>query len=109
MAKERGTCLYQEARLNIEPAFPGSTVAFTLPSSSSFGIRTSVKRSVITEQYADQDEDAFTRRHLATDGSTFFRRSGEYPRCLLWRVLDNRKMLEIQAVDLDHDYSDKFE
>lgn len=111
MAKHGGTCLYKEARLNIEPAFPGSTIAFTLPSSSlsTFGARPSVKRSVVTEQYADQDEDAFTRRNLASDGSMFFRRHHPYPRSFLWRVLDNKKMLEIQAVDIDHDFSDKFE
>jgi len=111
MANHRGNYLYKEARLNIEPAFPGSTIAFTLPSSalSTFGGRPTVKRTIMTEQYADQDEDAFTRRHLATDGSMVFRRHHQYPRSFLWRVLDNRKMLEIQAIDLDHDASDKFE
>ncbi|KAI9873250.1 MAG: hypothetical protein M1823_007966, partial [Watsoniomyces obsoletus] len=69
MVQTGGTCLYKEARLNIEPAFPGSTIAFSIPSHSPFGTRGSVKRSVITEHYADKDEEAFTRRHLATDGS----------------------------------------
>ncbi|KAH9865383.1 hypothetical protein J1614_008966 [Plenodomus biglobosus] len=111
MTKSRGSCLYREARLNIEPAFPNSTIAFTLPSGalSTFSSRVTVKRTVVTEQYADQDEDAFTRRHLATDGSMVFRQYHQYPRSFLWRVLDNRKMLEIQAVDLDHDSGDKFE
>jgi hypothetical protein len=111
MVHNGGTCLYKEARLNVEPAFPGSTIAFALPASShsTFGSRPTVKRTVIAEQYVDKDEDAFTRRHLATDGSMFFRQHHGYPRSFLWRVLDNRKMLEIQAVDLDHDISDKFE
>lgn len=111
MVENGSPCLYTEARLNIEPAFPGSTIAFTLPTSSlgTFGSRSNAKRTVIAEQHVDQDEDAFTRRHLATDGSMFFRQHHAYPRSFLWRVLDNRKMLEIQAVDLDHDYHDKFE
>lgn len=111
MVKNGGACLYKEARLNIEPAFPGSTVSFTLPAhtTSTFGTRTTAKRTVVTDQYADQDEETFTRRHLATDGSLFFRRHHEYPRMFLWRVLDNRKMLEIQAADLDHDISHGFE
>ncbi|KAF2833297.1 hypothetical protein CC86DRAFT_338514 [Ophiobolus disseminans] len=111
MVKDGGVCLYKEARLNIEPAFPGSTIAFTLPASSlsTFGSRTTAKRTIIHEQYADQDEEAFTRRHLASDGSLFFRQQHAYPRSFLWRVLDNRKMLEIQAVDLDHDASHHFE
>ena len=75
MVNTGGACLYKEARLNIEPAFPASTISFTLPahSTSTFGTRTTAKRAVITEQYVDQDEEAFTRRHLATDGSLFFR------------------------------------
>ncbi|KAJ4349291.1 hypothetical protein N0V95_004721 [Ascochyta clinopodiicola] len=111
MVSNGGACLYKEARLNIEPAFPGSTIAFTLPAhtTSTFGTRTTAKRTVITEQHVDQDEESFTRRHLATDGSLFFRRHHEYPRTFLWRVLDNRKMLEIQAADLDHDSSHGFE
>jgi hypothetical protein len=111
MVQNGGTCLYKEARLNIEPAFPGSTIAFALPASfhSTFGSRPTVKRTVLTEYYVDKDEDAFTRRHLATDGSMYFRQHHGYPRSFLWRVLDNRKMLEIQAVDLDHELSDKFE
>ncbi|RMZ69092.1 nucleoporin [Pyrenophora seminiperda CCB06] len=109
MAQTGGTCLYKEARLNIDSAFPGSTIAFNVPASSPFGGRPSVKRSVITEHHVDKDENAFTRRHLATDGSMHFRRHHGYPRSFLWRVLDNRKMLEIQTVDLDHDFTDKFE
>lgn len=111
MVNNGGACLYKEARLNIEPAFPGSTISFTLPAhtTSTFGARTTAKRTVITEQYADQEEESFVRRHLATEGSLFFRRHHEYPRTFLWRVLDNRKMLEIQAADLDHDSSHNFE
>lgn len=112
MARKGGACLYKEARLNIEPAFPGSTIAFTLPASSlsiTIGVGSPAKRTVIQEQYADQDEDAFTKRRLATDGSMFFRQHHAYPRSFLWRVLDNKKMLEIQATDLDHSEGDSFE
>jgi len=111
MVKNGGVCLYKEARLSLEPAYPGSTIAFTLPASSlsTFGSRTTAKRSVIYEQHADHDEEAFTRRHLASDGSMFFRKHHTYPRSFLWRVLDNRNMLEIQSVDLDHSASNRFE
>ncbi|KAH7414156.1 nucleoporin Nup120/160-domain-containing protein [Phaeosphaeria sp. MPI-PUGE-AT-0046c] len=111
MVKNGGACLYKEARLNIEPAFPGSTIAFTLPASSltTFGSRTAPKRIVVPEIYADQDEDSFTRRHLASEGSVYFRQHHAYPRSFLWRVLDNRKVLEVQSIDLDHNASDRFE
>jgi hypothetical protein len=111
MAKTGGACLYTEARLNIEPAFPGSTIVFTLPASSltTFGSRIGAKRSVLPERSVDQDEDAYTRRHLATAGSIYFRQHHAYPRSFLWRVLDNRKAIELQSVDLDHDASDRSE
>ncbi|KAH7130583.1 nucleoporin Nup120/160-domain-containing protein [Dendryphion nanum] len=111
MANTGGTCLYTEARLNLEPAFPGSTISITLPASttSTFGQRTQSRRTVITEDYVGKDEDAFAKRHLATDGSLYFRRKDDYPRAFLWRLLDNRKTLELQSVDFDHDTRHNFE
>ncbi|KAF2866775.1 nucleoporin Nup120/160-domain-containing protein [Massariosphaeria phaeospora] len=105
MPKFGGTCLYKEARLNLEPAFPGSTVSFTLPASttSTFGPRTRPNRTIVKEGDTDQDEDAFAKRHLASDGSIFFRRHHGYPRSFLWRILDSRKTLEIQASDIEQD------
>jgi hypothetical protein len=111
MARSRGTCLYQEARVNIEPAFPGSTIAFTLPAqeTSTFGVRTRSKRTIVADNYTNADEDLFSKRHLASDGGIFFRRRHAYPRSFLWRLLDERKALEIQSVDLDQDITNKFE
>jgi len=111
MARNGGTCLYKEARLNIEPAFPGSTVSITLPASSNstFGLQTRAKRTIIDDVYNKKDDDSFSRRHLANDGSMFFRRHGRYPRMFLWRLLDGRKTLELQATDMEHEYNDKYE
>lgn len=103
--------LYREARLNLEPAYPGSTVSIILPShtTSTFGTRPQSKRTVITESYVDKDEDAFAKRHLASEGSLFFRRTHQYPRTFLWRILNNRRTLEIQSTDLGQDGNHKFE
>lgn len=105
MARNAGTCLYKEARLNIEPAFPGSTISITLPakSANAIGFSTRPKRTVYDEKDTGNDDDAFTKRHLASDGSVYFRRRNTYPRSFLWRVLDERNTLEIQAVDLEND------
>ncbi|KAJ4353301.1 uncharacterized protein N0V89_005028 [Didymosphaeria variabile] len=105
MVRNAGTCLYKEARLNIEPAFPGSTISFTLPakSANAIGFSTRPKRTVYDEKDTGSDDDAFTKRHLANDGSVYFRRRHTYPRSFLWRMLDERKTLEIQAVDLEND------
>jgi DNA repair protein RAD51/nuclear pore complex protein Nup160 len=64
---------------------------------------------VIAESYIDKDEDAFAKRHLASEGSLFFRRFHQYPRSFLWRILNNRKTLEIQSTDLGQDGNHKFE
>jgi WD40 repeat protein len=105
MVRNAGTCLYKEARLNIEPAFPGSTISITLPakSANAIGFSTQPKRAVYDERDTGNDDDAFTKRHLASDGSVYFRRRQTYPRSFLWRVLDERNTLEIQAVDLEND------
>ncbi|KAF1965518.1 hypothetical protein BU23DRAFT_519443 [Bimuria novae-zelandiae CBS 107.79] len=110
MVRNAGTCLYKEARLNIEPAFPGSTIAFTLPATNSIGFGTRAKRTVYDETDAGKDDEAFTKRHLASDGSMYFRRRrSTYPHSFLWRLLDGRKTLEIQAVDLEHDERGAYE
>ncbi|TKA28708.1 hypothetical protein B0A50_03036 [Salinomyces thailandicus] len=46
------------------------------------------------------DEEAYARKCLATEGSVYFRTKQRSPRSLLWRVLDDRKVLELQAVDI---------
>lgn len=111
MVQNRGTCLYKEARLSIEPAYPGSTISFTLPanSTSTFGPQTRPKRTVLTDTSSGYDDDGFAKRHLASDGGMFFRRHHKHPRSFLWRILDSRKTLEIQCTDLGHDASDKYE
>lgn len=111
MAKNKVLYLYKEARLNLEQAFPGSTIAVSLPSHTSptFGSRPQPKRTVISEKYIDQDEDEFAKRHLASEGSIFFRRIHKYPRSFLWRILDDRRVLEIQSIDLDQDYDNQAE
>lgn len=105
MANTEVSFLYKEARLNLEPAFPGSTIHLTLPSSTgpTFGKGIQPKRTVVHEKYPDQDEDTFARKHLASEASIYFRRKHSYPRCFLWRILDDRKVLEIQSIDFDQD------
>ncbi|KAK5116029.1 hypothetical protein LTR62_000485 [Meristemomyces frigidus] len=53
------------------------------------------------DDIGSQGEDAYAHKHLATEGSLFFRsRTSRSPRNILWRVLEDRKVLEIQGVDL---------
>ncbi|KAF2761656.1 hypothetical protein EJ05DRAFT_507300 [Pseudovirgaria hyperparasitica] len=99
--------LYKEIRLDLEQFQRHSTIAITLPSSNaaSFLSRSQHKRTILNENFVEQDENAFARRHLASEGSVFFRSLNKYPRSFLWRLLDDRKVLEIRSVDPTRDIS----
>ena len=88
--------LFTEARLNFESASASSTLHIPTESSSLFSPR---KRARLDDDAA-LDEEAYLRKHIASESSVFFRRSTRAPRSFLWRVLDDRRLLHIQCVDL---------
>ncbi|KAI9656909.1 MAG: hypothetical protein M1821_003548 [Bathelium mastoideum] len=104
MAKTTLPYLYREARLNLDPTSPTSTIRFTLPDLSSFprlGSRAVQKRIADTlDEDLDQDEEGFAQKHLANEASIFFRRENSAPRCISWRLLEGRNVLELRVVDL---------
>jgi hypothetical protein len=92
---------YRESRLDLDPPFPGCTIAITLPSSgTTFLTRTQSKRSIVSDYLVEQDEDAYAKRYLATDAGLFVRRIHKTPSTFLWRLLNDRKVLEVRSVDL---------
>lgn len=99
MATTIAPYVYTEARLNIEPTYHNSTLHISTESTGIFARKTS--RPGVSD--VDQDEESYAKRHLATEGSIFFRRNNRSPRSFLWRVLQDRKLLEIQCVDLVQD------
>ena len=92
--------LYRETRLTPTPVSPSHILNIDTSASSHRQalIRAGSKRTF--DDIGGLDEDSYARKHLATEGSVFFRSKARAPRNFLWRVLDNRKVLEIQAVDL---------
>lgn len=85
--------LYQQTTLDVDPAFHTSVVDLCVPPST--------KRRRIDS--VTQDEETFSRS-LASEAFIHFRTSSShYPRSILCRVLENRKVLELQAVDLRQD------
>ena len=100
---------HREARLTLDPAYPGSTIAIVLPSQahSAFASRRAASREIISEQVIGEDEIAFAKRHLASEASLYFRKANKYPRAFLWRLLEDRSVLEVQSVDLYQNYSPK--
>jgi hypothetical protein len=113
MTKLRAPYLYTETRLNLDQGHAGSTVDITLPppvkNTSVFSHPPQAKRTVVSDIQIGSDEATFAREHLAVDASVYFRRDGRYPRSFLWRLLDDRKALEIQSVDLSQDQNEKTE
>ncbi|KAF2764638.1 hypothetical protein EJ03DRAFT_331683 [Teratosphaeria nubilosa] len=52
------------------------------------------------DEISGLDEEQYARKHLATDGGVVFRSKARAPRSFAWRMLDDRKTLEIHNVDL---------
>lgn len=110
------SCLYQETRLNLDPALP--PVELLVPSNnnsaSAFASRESPKRRRVERPSQAHDEEAFSG-NLATESSIHFRphphdtKKPLRPSALLWRLLENRKVLELQAVELSQDRAEKHE
>ncbi|KAK0906905.1 hypothetical protein LTR02_005739 [Friedmanniomyces endolithicus] len=97
--------LYREARLTPTPASPSHIL--DIDTSASTSLRQTLSRAGSKRPFDDissaNDEASYARKHLATEASIFFRSPSRSPRNILWRVLDERKVLEIQAVDLVKD------
>jgi nuclear pore complex protein Nup160 len=96
---------YKETRVDLQPSSQGSTVAIRLPThgTSIFPSRTALKRSHVIEFPAAEDEEIFRQRHLATASSIYHRAHHGSPRSILWRVLENSRVLSLQAVDISKD------
>ena len=106
-------CLYRESRLTPSPTSASHILDIDAsnPTTRSASLaRAGSKRPF--EEISSHDEDSYARKYLATEGSVFFRAKHRSPRSLLWRVLDDRKVLEIQSVDLvkekKHDNADSW-
>jgi len=115
MAYSEATCLHRETRLEVD-ASEKSIVQIVLPSSitPSTAARLSPKRRRIERDV--QDEDSFSKRYLATESSIYFcvPYSGAtakyaHPHSILWRVLEEQRILELQVVDLIQHEAQKVE
>lgn len=98
---------HRETRLNVDAPSSQDTIDIVLPSRSSFAARGTPKRRRVAQ--AIHDESTFSKTHLASESSIHFRSLPRHPsfhptpRAILWRVLEDRTVLELQAVDLFHD------
>ena len=94
--------LYQETRISPTPTLQSQILHInTSPETSAPIFGAGRKRGF--DEISGLDEEQYARKYLATEGAVFFRRKSRAPRSFLWRVLDDRNVLEVQAVDLVHD------
>lgn len=103
MAKLRAPYLYTSTRLNLDQAHAQSTIELSLRKDGSHD------RRPHNDIQIGSDSSQFTREHLSTESSLHFRSHEHSPRSFLWRLLDDRKALELQAVDLSQDQNQKDE
>jgi nuclear pore complex protein Nup160 len=102
MAERAPLYKYKETRLNLDSSVSGSTVAIRLPSygASNWSSRTAQKRPLPSDVPPAEDENGFKQKHLASAASIYYRKYHQSPQDFLWRVLEDSKVLSIQAVDL---------
>ena len=97
----RAPVLYTETRLSPPATLPSQVLSINTTGEKQPLLGAGRKRGF--DETSGLDEESYARKHLATEGAVFFRRKSRAPRSFLWRVLEDRKVLEIQSVDLVHD------
>lgn len=93
-------CIYQETRLGLSPTAASIRIPLGFDSTASPVSRESPKRRRVDKQAHDEVE--WSKAHLASDASIFFRSAQDEaaPDSILWRVLEDGKLLELQGIDL---------
>ncbi|KAF2173233.1 hypothetical protein M409DRAFT_62802 [Zasmidium cellare ATCC 36951] len=90
--------LYQETRIPATPV-PGSILHINAAGNSAVTVFGAGRKRPFDE-ISGLDEESYANKYLATEGSIFFRPKTKAPRSFLWRVLNDRQVLEVQCVDL---------
>lgn len=89
----------------------GNTLNIFLPRHhSNPGKRTSAHPRSSRNSETQKPDTLFAHRYLASAASVYFRPVVRYPRCILWRVLEDSHVLSLSSVDFTkpHDTRDEF-
>ena len=94
--------IYKDTRVDLRPYSSTTAVNIPIPTheSAQRRARFSISASTDYEQSTAKDEDEFSKRYLATQGSVYFRKRKLFPRAFLWRVVNDNRVLEIHCADL---------
>ncbi|PLB39967.1 nucleoporin Nup120/160 [Aspergillus candidus] len=94
--------IYKDTRVDLRPYSPSAVVNIPIATQATSQSRPRFSITTLTgrDDFVAKDEDEFSRRYLATQGSIYFRKRSVFPRAFLWRVVNDNRVLEIQCVDL---------
>ena len=93
-------CLHKESRVDFGADPEACLIQIQIPSTSTFSRGARNQRRVLRGIECPKDEKTFQKTQLAASSSTSFRSSAQAPKSVLWRLLDEDKVLEIRPVDL---------
>ncbi|KAI5286798.1 hypothetical protein KEM54_006500, partial [Ascosphaera aggregata] len=98
---------YKETRVEVKPAAPDTVVDIAIsPAGAKCWNNCSVflgqdqQESDALQRSLPLDEESFSHRYAARQGSLYFRHKKTYPRTFLWRVIDSDRVLEIHCADI---------
>ncbi|MCJ1373237.1 hypothetical protein MMC20_004465 [Loxospora ochrophaea] len=93
-------CLHKELRADLEPLRQHGTIHVQLPSIGTFARSSHAHRRILDRIPSPKDEETFSKQRIATSGGLYFRGLKRYPRSVLWRCLEEDRLLEFRSVDL---------
>lgn len=97
---------HTETRLSFDST-GSAIVCIQLPSTSTFARTSKASRKVVSALPNNQNEEEYQYRRIASSSGVFFRSGKRYPRSILWRCLEENKVVELRSLDLSksHDES----
>ena len=97
--------LYTETAAQAAPATASSVIEFSIPRKNGSYDRS--KNSAKSTDSHTKDERDYASHHLASAGDFYFRESKAHqPRCILWRVTGEQRVLELFPADLSRSEDD---
>jgi nuclear pore complex protein Nup160 len=94
--------LHTETRLTLDCS--SSIVHIQLPSTSAFSRSNRFIRQVIDLPTSKTEEEYKTR--IANSSSIYFRSKKKYPRSIIWRSLEENKVIEIRSLDISKSHGE---
>ena len=96
---------HMETRLSFETA-ESPIISIQLPSTSTFARTSKALRKVLPTLPISRTEGEYRNRRIATASGVHFRSRKRYPRNILWRCLEDNKVVELRSLDLSKSHNE---